>query len=298
MNAGIVHHATSRLYGENLVKIGMARNVILNEGMNDSSMLFLSPPAQRAPIHSPARGWLLAAVSLLFASAAIAVPLAGDEQELANRLVADRGQHRNKNRMTLDPILTAVARARAQDMATRRYFSHVNPDGLGPNFLVCAAGYALPSGWGGRSGNFIESIGAGHATAGEAWEAWMRSPMHRTHLLAQSSFYRDQTNFGIGSYSDPSSPFRRYWVIITAPPISRGDVTFVSRHSTKPARIAGLMPIYSGVDPDEGRLIDWDTAPRPSVGEPPTEAAPRAEEKLWNWDGPTHPRAPRPRGEG
>jgi hypothetical protein len=236
---------------------------------------------------------------LLFASAAIAAPLAGEEQELANRLVADRGQHRDKSRMTLDPILTSVARARAQDMATRRYFSHVNPDGLGPNFLVRAAGYALPSGWSGRSGNFIESIGAGQSTAGEAWEAWMRSPMHRTHLLAQGSFYRNQTNFGIGSYSDPSSPFRRYWVIITAPPVSNGDATFVSRRSAKTPRIAGLMPIFSG--PDEDRLIDWETASDPGATVPPAEAVPRAEEKLWNWErpaAPARPRAPRPRGEG
>lgn len=219
----------------------MAWNVILSEGMNDFSML-PSPPAQGAASHSSVRRWLVSAVSLLFASAAIAVPLAGEEQELANRLVADRGQHRDKSRMTLDPILTSVARARAQDMATRRYFSHVNPDGLGPNFLVRAAGYALPSGWSGRSGNFIESIGAGHSTAGEAWEAWMRSPMHRTHLLAQGSFYRNQTNFGIGSYSDPSSPFRRYWVIITAPPVSNGEATFVSRRSAKLRASPGSCP--------------------------------------------------------
>ena len=122
----------------------------------------------------------------------------------------------------------------------------------------------------------------------------MNSPSHRTHLLASSSFYRDQVNFGIGSYSDPSSPFRRYWVVITAPPVSRGDATFVSRRSAQPARVAGLMPIFSGVDPDEGRLIDWDTA-HPSVPAPP------AEQKLWNWEEPApppRPSAPRPGGAG
>ncbi len=187
--------------------------------------------------------------------------------------------------MALDPILTAVARARAQDMATRRYFSHTNPDGFGPNALVRAAGYELPSSWAGRSGNFIESIGAGYATAEAAWDGWMHSPSHRTHLLASTSFYRDQTNFGIGSYADPSSPFRRYWVIITAPPTSRGEGAFVSRRSSRPAQIAGLMPVFSNVDPDEGRAVDWDPASRPSVPRPP------AGERLWNWEEP--PIAPR-----
>ena len=37
---------------------------------------------------------------------------------------------------------------RALDMGTRRYFSHVNPDGYGPNYLVQQAGYALPSFYG------------------------------------------------------------------------------------------------------------------------------------------------------
>lgn len=267
----------------------------------------MPPPSLKPALDSAVRSSLRAAIAVLllvlsFSQVAQAVSLSADEQEIANFLTGDKGQRRDRSRMRLDPILTSVAQARAQDMAARRYFSHTNPDGLGPNALVRAAGYALPSFWSGsRSGNFIESIGAGYATPAAAWDGWMNSPSHRTHLLASSSFYRDQVNFGIGSYSDPSSPFRRYWVIITAPPSSRGEATFVSRSKAKPARIAGLMPIYSGVDPDAGRLIDWDTAPRPSVGTPPTEAAPRAGEKLWNSEGPTaptRPRAPRPRGEG
>jgi uncharacterized protein YkwD len=215
---------------------------------------------------------------LLCSAQHAAADMTSDEQQLAARLIGDRGQRRDRSRMHADPILTAVARARAEDMARRRYFSHVNPDGCGPNFLVRSAGYELPSSWSGRSGNFIESIGAGYATAEQAWEGWMRSSGHRTHLLASSSFYRDQTNFGIGSYSDPSSPFRRYWVVITAPPPSRGDATFVSRRSVSPVRIiAGLLPILSNVDPEEGPVTDWEPAPRPSVTRAPAE-------KLWNWE--------------
>ena len=223
------------------------------------------------------------------AQRAAAVELNAEEQLLAARLTLDRGQRRDRSRMQADPILTAVARARAEDMATRRYFSHVNPDGMGPNCLVRSAGYVLPSSWGSRSGNFIESIGAGYATAEEAWEGWMRSSAHRTHLLASSSFYRDQTNFGIGMYSDPLSPFHRYWVIITAPPAPRPEAAFASRRSVKPARVAVAMPIFSNVDPDAGEVRDEasepatrPSAPRPVVGE-----------KLWNWEGPIS--APRPR---
>lgn len=246
--------------------------------------------------------------ALLFAGGvhrAAALELNAEEQRLAARLTGDRGQKRDRSRMHADPILTAVARARAEDMARRRYFAHVNPDGIGPNYLVHSAGYSLPSSWGSRSANFIESIGAGYATAEQAWEGWMNSSSHRTHLLASSSFYRDQTNFGIGSYADPSSPFRRYWVIITAPPASRSATAYVSQRSVKPARVAVAMPIYSNVDPDAGEVGDTfpESAPRPSVATGPTvphaplspspmAISPAPGETLWNWEGPVS--APRP----
>jgi uncharacterized protein YkwD len=202
--------------------------------------------------------WAAALLLALVCGGASAAELTPDEQQLAARLTGDRGQHRERSRMRLDPILTSVAHARAEDMARRHYFAHVNPDGIGPNALVRAAGYALPSFWGGgRSENFIESIGAGYATPEQAWEGWMNSPSHRTHLLASSSFYRDQVNFGIGSYSDPSSPFRRYWVIITAPPSSRGEAAFVSRSRAKPARVAVSTPLWNS----DGATY----APRPRV---------------------------------
>ena len=254
--------------------------------MSDSLMPFSHAPAPDPAVRPTFRRWLSAAVVLLAASAATASPLASEEQELANRLVHDRGQNRDSRRMVLDPVLTSVARARAADMAKRHYFSHTDPDGNGPNFLARSAGYALPSSWGrSRGGNFIESIGAGHATAEAAWDAWMRSPMHRTHLLAHSSFYRDQTNFGIGFYSDPASPFRRYWVILTAPPARTAAVA--SLRGPKAAHISLAAPEWMDDEADA-----TSPAPRPTAARMPNAAG-----KLWNWDDSAdaaRPHAPRP----
>lgn len=259
------------------------------------------------PIARPApRGFFPAIALLLAASTALAAPLADEERELANRLVGDRAQQRDSRRMVLDPVLTAVARARAADMARRHYFSHTDPDGNGPNSLARAAGYPLPSSWvRSRSENFIESIGAGQASADAAWDAWMRSPMHRTHLLAQSSFYRDQTNFGIGFYSDPASPYRNYWVILTAPP-SR-NVSVSPARGAKPVRIAVASPLWTDDDADAAAA-----APRPMAVPMPTAAGklyhwdesvrmPNAPGKLWNWEESAESvrvRVPRPRGAG
>ena len=274
--------------------------------MSDSLMPSSHAPAPDLAVRPTFRRWLSAALLLLATSAASASPLASEEQQLANRLVRDHGQHRDSRRMVLDPVLTALARTRAADMAKRHYFSHTDPDGNGPNVLARSAGYALPSSWcRSRAENFIESIGAGQATAEAAWEAWMHSPMHRTHLLAQSSFYRDQTNFGIGFYSDPASPYRNYWVVLTAPPAR--SVIVSSARGAKAVRIAVASPAWTDDDADSAA-----TAPRPSAIPMPNAAGkryhwdepartPNASGKLWNWEESTdsaRTRVPRPAGAG
>ena len=121
--------------------------------------------------------------------------------------------------MTCDSTLTQVARARARDMAERGYFGHVNPDGIGPNFLVIQAGYPLPESYNlARSGNNIESIAAGFGTAESVWEGWMGSSKHKTHLMGEHAFFQQQHDYGIGYYHDANSDYRHYWVVLTARP--------------------------------------------------------------------------------
>ena len=137
------------------------------------------------------------------------------EQEFANIMMNDPNQQRAF--MNCDPILTQVARERAIDMGTRDYFSHTNPDGYGPNYLVQQAGYILPSFYNQTlTGNNIESICGGSSTAADAWELMMDSDGHRTHLLGLDPFYAAQTDYGIGYAYIPGSTYGHYWVIITA----------------------------------------------------------------------------------
>lgn len=137
------------------------------------------------------------------------------EVAIANYMRQDPNQQRPA--LNWNATLAQVARARALDMGTRAYFSHVNPDGFGPNYLVQKAGYALPS-WYDQSptGNNIESIGAGAPTATDVWNLWMSSLPHRTHLLGLDSFFAAQTDYGIGYAYVPGSPYGYYWVVITA----------------------------------------------------------------------------------
>lgn len=165
------------------------------------------------------RTFLLLALllSTLLAAGAAAVDVNTQELAIFNYMRNSGGQHRPT--MTLDPILCRVARARAQDMANRHYFAHVNPNGQAANYLVRQAGYVLPPEYStAPSANELESISAGRDTASWTWSDWMGSPMHKRHLLAEHSFYAAQTSVGVGYVNVPGSEWQWYWVVITAPP--------------------------------------------------------------------------------
>lgn len=139
-----------------------------------------------------------------------------DEALIATMLINSPDQKRR--RLVCSPLLQQVARERAQDMAIRAYFYHVNPDGHGPNFLIEEAGYNLPEWWGDEpAANYVESIAAGYSSGLTAWVAWMQSPSHSTHLLAQDPFYSEQIHYGIGAIEAPDSDYGRYYVVLTAP---------------------------------------------------------------------------------
>lgn len=140
-----------------------------------------------------------------------------EEEDLARYMIEHPEQQRPS--LTCHPILAQVARERAEDMARRHYFGHVNPDGYGPNYLVRQAGYVLPSYYDtDPEANNIESIAAGYPTAEAAWNAWMSSEGHRTHLLGLHPFFAEQIEYGVGYAYDPASPYVYYWVVITAKP--------------------------------------------------------------------------------
>lgn len=141
-----------------------------------------------------------------------------NEQEaaIAQMMESDPGQKRDNP--VCDPILAEVARGRARDMALRGYFSHVNPDGDGPNLLVRDAGFQLPD-WYQKEqdANNVESIAGGYQTPAATWQGWLTSPIHRRHVLGTDEFYASQNSYGVGYYASPDSPFKYYWVFISAP---------------------------------------------------------------------------------
>lgn len=165
----------------------------------------------------PRRLALAALVLLVSLVPGRAVTLLPQEQAIAGDMVDNSQQARRG--MVLDPIVQAVAEAQAADMANNNYFSDTNPQGVGPNYLLRQAGYVLPASWGtGATLNYTESIAAGASDPSDTWSAWMNSPPHKEHLLAQNSFFASETHYGVGYAYNPGSTYQWYWVVITAPP--------------------------------------------------------------------------------
>lgn len=98
--------------------------------------------------------------------------------------------------LVLDAPLNGVATYRSQDMATRNYFSHTDPDGHSPFWHLTQAGITY------RSAG--ENIAYGYATAEAVVTGWMNSSGHRANIL-NTSFGK----LGVGYVKDSAG--RPYW---------------------------------------------------------------------------------------
>ena len=149
-------------------------------------------------------------------------PLASDGGNAKEReMIGIIRGHPSQKRKTLkyDSRLAAAARSKALDMARRNYFGHEDPEGVGANFNVAAAGYHLPPAYMAfKSGNQVESLAAGKSDAKKTFEQWMTSWTHESQVLALGTFYRLQTNYGIGYANVPGSTHQHYWAFVSAPP--------------------------------------------------------------------------------
>ncbi|WP_128979315.1 sigma-70 family RNA polymerase sigma factor [Streptomyces roseicoloratus] len=74
-----------------------------------------------------------------------------------------------------EPRLTAVARAFGQDMAERRYLSHIDPEGTDSGTRLTAEGYSW-SAW-------AENLAQGQRAPASVVASWMADPPHRANLL-------------------------------------------------------------------------------------------------------------------
>ena len=99
-----------------------------------------------------------------------------------------------------DDRVAQVALAHSQDMATRGFFSHTNPDGLSPFDRLSAAGISYTTAG--------ENIAYGFSSATSVYQAWMGSSGHRANI--ENPAY---THHGVGRYGT-------YWTHLFITPTS------------------------------------------------------------------------------
>ncbi len=79
------------------------------------------------------------------------------------------------SRLSVSPILVRAAQAKANDMATKGYFSHTSPDGLDSWHWFKEAGYVYEHAGENLAIDFIDSA--------DVEQAWMNSITHRDNIL-------------------------------------------------------------------------------------------------------------------
>lgn len=78
-------------------------------------------------------------------------------------------------RLEANPVLTAAAQAKANDMAEKGYFSHTTPEGYDSWHWFKEAGYDYQFAGENLAVNFVDS--------GDVQNAWMNSPTHRDNIV-------------------------------------------------------------------------------------------------------------------
>lgn len=112
----------------------------------------------------------------------LAAVLPGVLIELANE---DRSDE-NLGTLIEDPLLAEAARRKAEDMAARGYFAHVDPDGRQPWYWLNQVGY--------RYSYAGENLAVNFTDSKAVERAWMNSPTHRANILKP-----EYTRIGIGT---------------------------------------------------------------------------------------------------
>lgn len=118
--------------------------------------------------------------------------------------------------------LARVAEEKAADMATRDYFGHQTPEGIGINRQIHDAGYKIPFYMiKNKSDNCFESCGGGYRDGfslirGLIFDEGTPGKGHRKHLLGLDSFWAKCRDIGIGIAFNSQSEYKYYACVIIA----------------------------------------------------------------------------------
>ncbi len=97
---------------------------------------------------------------------------------------------KHENTLSLNDKLNAAAQAKANDMATRNYWSHVTPDGQQPWVFVTEKDYDYQA--------LAENLATGFNNSSSTVKGWLASPEHKKNMLN-----KDYSEVGFGTAYSP-----------------------------------------------------------------------------------------------
>ena len=144
----------------------------------------------RSPFHRVLKGLLLLALMTL--------PQATAHAESPAALISTFRLANGESKVTLDPTLTAIARAQADTMAAKAVMDH--------DVLGAFSSRIAPA----KAGRAAENIAYGYEDFPRTLNQWINSPGHRKNLLL-----KDAAKVGVASARSAVNQ-RTYWAMVIA----------------------------------------------------------------------------------
>jgi uncharacterized protein YkwD len=181
----------------------------------------------------------------------------------------DQRGNNGESALALNGLLDNAAQAKANDMATRNYWSHDTPDGQTPWSFMTAAGYNYQ-----LAG---ENLAYGFATASDTLTGWMNSPGHRANIL--NAGYQE-VGFGFTNIADYQSNGPETLVVaMYGSPATTPAVTPVTTPtaSTTPAANSASSTPAAGAIAVKDTSATQNQASTPTAAPPTTDTAPSSD---------------------
>jgi uncharacterized protein YkwD len=128
------------------------------------------------------------------------------DPESARTLINAYRKSKGLKPLTLNPELTAAAKAHSRDLAQWDRISHYGSDGSNPWDRVKRTGY--------HARLAAENVGTGQVDFQEVLRGWEESPGHNKNLLLP-----DARDMGIALVQDPKSEFKSFWTLVIGSPM-------------------------------------------------------------------------------
>lgn len=182
-------------------------------------------------------------------------------------LLADTNAARASNgfaSLSLNDKLDAAAQAKADDMATRDYWSHYTPEGNPPWIFVTAQNYSYQK--------LGENLATGFSDEQSTIDGWMASPPHRENLLDPA--FKD-VGFGFANNPNYTAAGGGPMTIVVA---FYGEPQVLSASTTAPATpppAPAAKPTTQETTPQP--VAEQPSPPPASTKKPATTSTPKAE---------------------